>query len=142
MLQSDEMSAVYTNKFFQNVDRVYQPPPVFVRECNDREYRTICHYEPLLASISQSIALFGIATMIGMVALLFVCMVVWTLDRDTKHSDLKDMQDDGSVVALKAEMESEFARSWLENRHTLTAEQVRKNANKRAMQVLRNKTGA
>jgi hypothetical protein len=141
MLQSDEMSAVYTNKFFQNVDRVYQPPPVFVRECNDREYRTICHYEPLLLPVSQSIGLFTTATGIGMVALLFMCMVVWTLDRDTKHSDLKDFQDDGSVVALKPEMEAEFARSWLENRHTLTAEQVRKNANKRAMQVLKTKNG-
>merc|ERR1719171_2171143 len=140
MLQSDEMSAVYTNKFFQNVDRLYQPPPVFVRLCSDGEYRTICHYDPgLLLPLSQSVVLFTTATGLGMVALLFVCGVVWTIDRDTKHSDLKDFTDDGSVVALKPEMEAEFARSWLENRHTLTAEQVRKNANKRALQVLKTK---
>jgi hypothetical protein len=141
MLQSDEMSAVYTNKFFMNVDRVYQPPPVFVRECNDREYRTICHYEPLLLPVAQGIFLFATTTWIGMVALLFICLVAWTLDRDTKHSNISEFQDDGSVIGLKPEMEAEFARSWLENRHTLTAEQVKKNANKRAMALLKTKNG-
>ena len=45
-LQADEMSAVYENKFFQNVDRMYAPPHVAVRLCEDSEYRTICPFAP------------------------------------------------------------------------------------------------
>jgi hypothetical protein len=142
MLQSDEMSAVYSNKFFQNVDRVYQPPPVFVRPCEDGEYRTICHYLPLIPSVSQSVVLFITATGVAMVVLMFLCMVIWTLDKDTKGTDLNDFKDDGTVIALKPEMEAEFARSWLESRHTMTVEQVKKNANKQAMAVLKNQTRA
>merc|ERR1719247_661302 len=63
-LQADEMSAVYENKFFQNVDRMYAPPHVNVRECADSEYRTICPFQFTDTAPSVAMMLFLVGTVI------------------------------------------------------------------------------
>jgi hypothetical protein len=142
-MQSDEISAIYSNKFFQNVDREYAPPAVHVRQCDDSDYRVICQHDPqfLLQPSSASFFFFG-STLAGIIVLIGLCGMLWTFDRDIKHSDIADAQDDGTTLGLKPEMESEFARSWLENRHTLSAEEVKKNANRKAIAMIKNASKA
>lgn len=136
-LQADEMSAVYENKFFQNVDRVYTPPHVSVRLCEDREYRTICPFQESGMSASFTTTVFLVATVAGVLTLMGFCAAIWTLDRDTKEAGGAEMVDDGSTLALQPELEAEFARSWLENRHQLSAAKVKQEANKRAVKAMR-----
>jgi hypothetical protein len=142
-MQSDEISAIYSNKFFQNVDREYAPPPVYVRRCDDEDYRVICQHDPsfLLQPTQATFFFFG-STLAGIIVLIGLCAMLWTFDRDIKHSDLLDAHDDGTTLGLKPEMESEFARSWLENRHTMSAEEVKKNANKKAIAMIKNASKA
>jgi hypothetical protein len=136
-LQADEMSAVYENKFFQNVDRLYAPPHVRVVLCEDKEYRTICPYREIGMNSSSATMLFVALTVCGTLLLIGLCLACWTLDGDSKDTMSVESVEDGSVTGLKPEMEVEFARSWLENRHQKSFKEVKKEAKKRELQAIK-----
>merc|ERR1719482_500924 len=85
-LQADEMSAVYENKFFQNVDRMYAPPHVYVRLCEDSEYRTICPFQFTDLPQSSAMMLFLIGTVMGVCFTALICCCIWSLDRDSREA--------------------------------------------------------
>jgi hypothetical protein len=134
-LQLDESSSVYESKFFQTVVREYQPPQVRVYKCADAEYRTSCPYNPPVAI--DAVVLFALGTISGCIILLLLCAAVWRMDADIKSESMGSILTQDTQL-LDPSMQSEFARSWLENRHPASEKEVKKTEMKREMAQLKN----
>jgi len=133
-LQLDESSSVYESKFFQTVVREYQPPQVRVYKCADEEYRTSCPYAPPVAINAAILFVFG--TVAGCIILVLVCGAVWRMDGDVKSESMAALLSQ-DMLQLDPSMQSEFARSWLENRHPKSEKEVKKNEMKKEMAQLK-----
>jgi len=130
-LQADESSTIYESTFFQTIEREYKPPAVNVYKCEDGEFRTVCPYAK--ETVMDTMVMFMIAVVGGMIFMIGLCMAIWKCDADIKEGDISGL---GVGIdrpdKLDPCMQAEFARSWLENRYMESEKEVRRKEDARA----------
>jgi len=127
-LQADEMSQIYTNPFFQTIERDYKPDPVAVRKCDDGDYRVICPYHvPNDIDSFQAVLLLALATVMCLVVLSVFCLCAWRFDTESKGNDYGS-GNEADGLTLDPSMQAEFARSWLESRPMKSIDAVKREA--------------
>lgn len=115
-LQNDTSSALYRSKFFNTIDRVYNPPPLLVRLCDDGVYRAFCPYVGDTSTGGATLSLvFGI--LISVFSMNILCTLAWQVDRERKDKYDDSVLRDIKRGSAKPEVQADYALSWLEGRY-------------------------